>query len=54
VPGSEQREGGQRREGNLRESDVIAAKLADDLRNALEQVEEILGGLGRASLDASS
>lgn len=32
---------------NLPDPDVIAAEIADDLRNALEQIEQILGDLGR-------
>lgn len=31
---------------NLPEPDVIAAEIADDLRSALEQIEEVLGELG--------
>lgn len=30
---------------NLPDPDVIASEIADDLRNALEQIEEILGDL---------
>ena len=34
---------------NLPEPDVIAAEIAEDLRSALEQIEEILGDLGEGA-----